>query len=89
MHHDNILPLIDYYETEDAIFCIMNRINGGTLFEVVDSWDNSTLELISFGPLEYLFEEQRHRLLKVIECARQIVQALLYMHEEKDSTWRS
>ncbi|RLP63061.1 hypothetical protein L150_01769 [Candida albicans Ca529L] len=84
LHHDNILPLIDYYETEDAIFCIMNRINGGTLFEVVDSWGqfNARVNLIC-GPLEYSFEEQRHRLLKVIECARQIVQALLYMHEEK------
>ena len=62
----------------------MNRINGGTLFEVVDSWGqfNARVNLIC-GPLEYLFEEQRHRLLKVIECARQIVQALLYMHEEK------
>ena len=56
----------------------------GTLFEVVDSWGqfNARVNLIC-GPLEYLFEEQRHRLLKVIECARQIVQALLYMHEEK------
>ncbi|KAF6065200.1 Protein kinase domain family protein [Candida albicans] len=33
LHHDNILPLIDYYETEDAIFCIMNRINGEYSFE--------------------------------------------------------
>lgn len=84
LHHDNILPLIDYYETEDAIFCIMNRINGGTLFEVVDSWGQFNARVnVMCGPLEYLFEEQRQRLLKVIECARQIVQALLYMHEEK------
>lgn len=38
LNHKNILTLIKYLETENAIFCLMNRINGGTLFDLVLKW---------------------------------------------------
>ena len=76
--------MIDYVETNDAIFCIMNRINGGTLFELVSKWGQYNIGLLnSTGPFEFLTEKQKDRLEQVIDCTRQIVDALLYMHEEK------
>ncbi|CAK9440516.1 uncharacterized protein LODBEIA_P45950 [Lodderomyces beijingensis] len=84
LKHENILSMIDYLETDDTIFCIMNRINGGTLFELVTAWGpyNSGLGN-STGPIEFSIQKQSARLQKVVECTRQIVGALLYMHEEK------
>ncbi|KAG7665389.1 uncharacterized protein J8A68_001077 [[Candida] subhashii] len=84
LKHEHILGLIDYLETEHTIFCIMNRINGGTLFELVSTWGqfNSGL-LTTTGPLEFSINSQRERLKRVIDCTSQIVNALLYMHDEK------
>ncbi|KAG2733727.1 hypothetical protein G9P44_003252 [Scheffersomyces stipitis] len=84
LHHENILPLLKHLETDYAIFCITNRIYGGTLFELVSSWGifNSGINSTS-GPLEFSIESQQERLKKVILCTKQIVKALLYMHEEK------
>ncbi|RLV95786.1 Nitrogen network kinase 1 [Spathaspora sp. JA1] len=84
LHHENILPLIDHLETENAIFCIMERIYGGTLFEVVTTMGQFDAGLhTTTGPLGFSIESQRSRLLQVIECTRQIVSALLYLHEQK------
>ncbi|KAI5964790.1 uncharacterized protein KGF55_001860 [Candida pseudojiufengensis] len=84
LDHPNILPLIDSYETDDAIFCIMNRINGGTLFELVSEWGQFNTGINNnSGPLKFSIDNQRERLRKVTECTKQIVDALLYMHEEK------
>lgn len=38
MDHPNILKLYKYLETEDTTFCLMKRVNGGTLFELVLKW---------------------------------------------------
>ncbi|EGW33211.1 uncharacterized protein SPAPADRAFT_55124 [Spathaspora passalidarum NRRL Y-27907] len=84
LHHENILPLIEHLETENAIFCIMERIYGGTLFEMVTAMGQFDCGLhTTTGPLGFSIESQRERLLRVIDCTRQIVNALLYMHEEK------
>ncbi|KAI5951532.1 hypothetical protein KGF54_004606 [Candida jiufengensis] len=84
LNHPNILPLIDHYETDDAIFCVMNRINGGTLFELVSEWGQFNIGINNnSGPLNFSIDKQKERLRKVIDCTRQIVDALLYMHEEK------
>ncbi|KAK6457682.1 Ca2+/calmodulin-dependent protein kinase [Scheffersomyces xylosifermentans] len=84
LHHDNILPLLKHLETENAIFCITNRIYGGTLFELVSSWGQFNSGIMNTtGPLEFSIERQHERLLEVIHCTRQIVKALMYMHEEK------
>ncbi|KAI3402367.2 hypothetical protein KGF56_004775 [Candida oxycetoniae] len=84
LNHPNILPLIDYLETEDTIFCVMNRINGGTVFELVSEWGQyNTGVYESTGKIEFSIGKQRRRLEQVIYCAMQIVDALLYMHEEK------
>ncbi|KAK6461764.1 Ca2+/calmodulin-dependent protein kinase [Scheffersomyces coipomensis] len=84
LHHENILPLLKYLETEHAIFCITNRIYGGTLFELVSSWGLYSGGIMNTtGPLEFSIEGQMDRLMKVIRCTAQIVKALLYMHEMK------
>ncbi|CCG21447.1 hypothetical protein CORT_0A10610 [Candida orthopsilosis Co 90-125] len=84
LHHDNILPLIDHFETEDTIFCLMDRIEGGTLFDVVTMWGqfNGGLHTHS-GPINFSIEKQRQRMNEIIDYTRQVVTALLYMHEEK------
>lgn len=83
LHHSNILPLLKYLETEDAIFCITDRIFGGTLFEVVTNWGvyNSGCSN-TLGDIQFLMEDQINRLRQTAEFTRQIVDALLYMHEE-------
>ncbi|KAK6201077.1 Ca2+/calmodulin-dependent protein kinase [Scheffersomyces amazonensis] len=84
LHHENILPLLKHLETEHAIFCITNRIYGGTLFELVSSWGQFNAGIMTTtGPLEFSINGQRTRLKKVIYCTAQIVKALLYMHEMK------
>lgn len=83
LHHENILPLLKHLETNGSIFCIMNRIYGGTLFELVSAWGLYNGGIMSTsGPLEFLIEEQRKRLFQVAEHTRQIVNALHYMHDE-------
>lgn len=83
LHHSNILPLLQYLETEDSIFCITDRIFGGTLFEVVTNWGvyNSGCNN-NVGDVHFLVESQVKRLRQTAEFTRQIVDALLYMHEE-------
>lgn len=84
LHHPNILPLLKYFETDNAIFCIMNRIYGGTLFELVSAWGlYSSGILNTTGPIEFLIDKQRRRLQEVTDCTSQTARALFYMHEEK------
>ncbi|KAI5954053.1 hypothetical protein CANMA_004892 [Candida margitis] len=84
LHHENILPLIDHCETEDTIFCLMDRIEGGTLFDVVTMWGQFNSGLLTHsGPINFSIAKQRQRLNDIIDYSKQIVTALLYMHEEK------
>ncbi|KAI5949939.1 hypothetical protein KGF57_004449 [Candida theae] len=84
LHHENILPLIDHCETEDTIFCLMDRIEGGTLFDVVTMWGQFNGGLHTHtGPIHFSIAKQKQRLNEIIDYTRQIVTALLYMHEEK------
>lgn len=81
LHHPNILPLLSYVETASATFCILDRIFGGTLFELVLAWGVYNGELANTtGPLRVLVARQRHRLAKTAACARQLAAALAYMH---------
>lgn len=82
LHHPSILPLLDHLETEDTIFCLTNRIGGGTLFEVVSRWGDFNEGVDSTGPFTFLVDNQRTRLQTTIQFARQIVGALMYMHQE-------
>lgn len=77
LDHPNILPLLQHLETDAAVFCITNRIYGGTLFEIVLEWGvyNNTV------PVDV--KRQRERLAAVTRNVRQIVVALAYMHDEK------
>lgn len=82
LHHESILPLLDHVETEDTIFCLTNRIGGGTLFEVVSRWGDFNEGVDSTGAFTFLVDVQKSRLQTTIHFARQIVLALLYMHQE-------
>lgn len=82
LHHESILPLLNHVETEDTIFCLTNRIGGGTLFEVVSRWGDYNEGVDSTGPFTFLVEVQRCRLQTTIQFTRQIVIALIYMHQE-------
>lgn len=83
LQHDNILPLIDHLETDTAIFCITNRIFGGTLFELVSSWGIYNFGMQNMtGPVSFLIESQRMRLSQTKTFIKQIISALTYLHEE-------
>ncbi|SGZ50819.1 CIC11C00000004147 [Sungouiella intermedia] len=82
LHHPSILPLLDHVATEDTIFCLTDRIGGGTLFEVVSRWGDFNEGVDSTGPFTFLVENQRTRLQTTIQFTRQIVGALHYMHQE-------
>lgn len=84
LHHPNVLPLLKSMETETTIFCITNRIYGGTLFELVTSWGIFNRSIMNTtGDLEFLIASQQARLNEVSQCSQQILEALKYMHEEK------
>lgn len=82
LDHPNILPLLDHLETEEAIFCLTNRINGGTLFEVVSRWGvfNEGVDSTS-GPVMFQLDRQKTRLETTSNFAYQIASALVYMHK--------
>jgi protein-serine/threonine kinase len=83
LHHPHILPLLKSLETETAIFCITNRIYGGTLFDLVASWGvfNGSI-MNTCGDLEFLVSSQDTRLQEVAKCSLQIIDALKYMHDK-------
>lgn len=78
LKHDNILPLIDHLETEHTIFCITDRISGGTLFELVSSWGLYCAQ----NPDVHLIDRQAQRLGDIKNFVTQIVNALMYMHQD-------
>lgn len=81
LHHENILPLLQSKETDTAIFCITNRIWGGTLFDVMGEWGEFDKGCyLTTGDICFTVEGQRHRLRQAIGYLRQIVEALRYMH---------
>lgn len=81
LHHENILPLLQSKETEQAIFCITNRIWGGTLFDVMGEWGEFDKGChLTTGNIYFTVEGQKHRLRHAIGYLRQIVEALRYMH---------
>lgn len=84
LHHPNILPLIKYLETETAIFCITDKIPGGTLFDLVLQWGNFDSGISNnVDPVTFLFEQQRRRLAQCAGFILQISEGLHYMHYEK------
>lgn len=82
LHHPNILPLIKHLETDNIIFCITDKIPGGTLFDHVLQWGMFDSGL-AVGPVTFLFEKQRQRLSQTAAFVKQISEGLKYMHEEK------
>lgn len=83
LNHPNILPLLDSLETDEITFCLTNRITGGTLFDLVTRWGifNEGIEN-THGPVTFSIERQTTRLKNTIEFVRQIVDTLLYMHDD-------
>lgn len=82
-HHRNILPLHDHVETPDAIFCLTDRIGGGTLFEVAAAWGPFNDSLLSTsGPLSFSLARHRRRIATTAAYGRQIALALRYLHDD-------
>lgn len=72
LKHKNILALVDYKQGENAMFCLMERIHGGTLYDyVAKKWYNNETEY----PLDI-------RIKLITDYLLQIVSALRYMHDE-------
>lgn len=68
---DNILPLIQWKLDEDyAMYCLTERIHGGTLYDLVISWGEYGVSKIDF--------QSRCRL--TILLSLQLISALRYMH---------
>lgn len=83
LHHPNLLPLIESLEAEDMIFCLTNRINGGTLFDVVQRWGTFNQGVgNTSGLLAFAIADQVQRLRNSALCVMQVIEALMYMHEE-------
>lgn len=72
LKHKNILALVDFKQGENAMFCLMERIHGGTLYDyVAKKWYNNETEY----PLDV-------RIKLITDYLLQIVSALRYMHDE-------
>lgn len=72
LKHKNILALVDYKQGENAMFCLMERIHGGTLYDyVAKKWYNNEQQY----PLEV-------RAKLIMDYLLQIISGLRYMHEE-------
>lgn len=83
LKHRNILSLLSYVDTDNAIFCITERIYGGTLYDVVSTWGLYSTGIPRVGgQFTYLLDAHIRRLEKTCDCARQISEALQYLHEE-------
>lgn len=82
LHHPSILPLLDHVETPEAIFCLTNRVGGGTLFEVVSRWGDFNDGVDATTSFGFLVLAQRRRVLTTVEFTRQIAVALEYLHHE-------
>lgn len=72
LRHKNILSLVDYMQGENGMFCLMNQIHGGTLYDyVVKKWYHNETEY----PL-------KKRLDLISNYSKQIVDALDYLHND-------
>lgn len=71
LHHENILPLIEWeLGSDDVMYCLTDKIEDGTLYDLVVSWDaNKT---------NYLSRNERCELITALII--QAVSALQYMH---------
>ncbi|GMF98098.1 hypothetical protein B5S33_g1494 [[Candida] boidinii] len=71
LEHPNILPLISWKETPNALFALTNRIMGGTLFDVVRYW----------GPgINQSRNELLDRFVLIKNYCIDVLKALVYMH---------
>lgn len=85
LKHEGIVTLYDHLETNDYIFFVMDRIYGGTLFDLVSSWGLYSKDLPNISSsLEFLIEGQIQRIKLVINFVLQIASALRYLHDEKN-----
>lgn len=71
LSHPNILPLNSWKVDEDSIaYCLTDKIDHGTLYDLVTSWDSSSHSKIDL----------RERCLSTAALALQLVDAMQYMH---------
>ncbi|CAD6634235.1 BJ4_G0005830.mRNA.1.CDS.1 [Saccharomyces cerevisiae] len=74
LKHNRILPLLDWKLDDNyAMYCLTERINDGTLYDLVISWDEFKRSKIPFA--------ERCRL--TIFLSLQLLSALKYMHSKR------
>ena len=82
LHHPNIVKLYEVYETSNAIYLIMEKLNGGELYNrLVASPSKCVHDLITV--LEGKFSEEYTK-----GIIRQILNAISYLHEVKNVAHR-
>lgn len=72
LHHDNILRLINVKESSNAIYCLMDRAYGGTLFDLVSKW--------GVYPSKSIQAKERPSIIK--RYTKDILSGLMYMHSK-------
>ncbi|CEP64442.1 protein kinase NNK1 LALA0_S11e04192g [Lachancea lanzarotensis] len=74
LKHKNILPLIKWQIDESyALYCLTDKIDGGTLYDLVASWGNAKNSTIDLA--------LRSRF--TAELGLQVVEGLKYMHSQQ------
>ncbi|SCU96115.1 LAFA_0G04368g1_1 [Lachancea sp. 'fantastica'] len=74
LKHKNILPLLKWQIDESyALYCLTDKIDGGTLYDLVASWGNAKNSTIDLA-LRSKF---------TAELGLQVVQGLRYMHSKQ------
>ena len=82
LHHPNIVKLYEVYETSNAIYLIMEKLNGGELYNrLVASPSKGVKDEITV--LEGKFSEEYTK-----GIIRQILNAISYLHEVKNVAHR-
>lgn len=72
LHHNNILRLLNVKESPSAIFCLMDRAYGGTLFDLVSKWGVYPSKSI----------QAKERLAIIKKYCKDILSGLRYMHSQ-------
>lgn len=73
LDHKNILPLLDWkLDREYAMYCLTEKVEDGTLYDLVIMWDE-------FQRLKISFQERCRTTIKLM---LQLISALSYMHSK-------
>ena len=82
LHHPNIVKLYEVYETSNAIYLIMEKLNGGELYNRLVASPSKWMNDFLIGLVGKFSEEYTKGII------RQILNAISYLHEVKNVAHR-